>query len=476
MTGNRLFISDFRTLSALGYISSSGEKLRIHPKGAEYKCGFPVFSLHEECGPVLERYIRTDKTPPDRVTLLALAASSGACRSLALAPADTRIGISIGSSRGPTTSIEESHGLFVSQLSESEVGFARGRRHRNGPLEDSAHETSPQMPVTLGEAPSVLQPGVPAYTSPRTTAGTISSSIAQEILQIRGKEGLIIKEDSSSAILSLGTSMTCSSAFHSILIGVGMLRSGLVDKWIFGGAEAPLTPYTLAQMEALGIYTRYPLEAPCRPGILEEFGLGTDQTLKNSFTLGEGSGAGMLSLGASPPEGAIFEVVGIGWGIERTPSPTGISEDGDAFYAAMESALTGVERNSVYGVVAHAPGTVKGDRAELAAIRRIFGHSVPQHNLSERRSTSEGSTSKCKIPVLLSSKHVTGHTFGASGMLSLEFVRALALGAVLPGLPRTLHSEDLSGKRFLINSGGFGGNAVSLIVEWLGDKYLQFAR
>jgi 3-oxoacyl-(acyl-carrier-protein) synthase len=440
MTGSRLFISEFQTLSALGYLTSGHEQHSIAPRPAEYRWGFPVFPLHEDAERRVESFIGREKTPPDRATLLALAASSKACGSLALTSAETRIGISIGSSRGPTTSIEESYGAFVRQLAECGEVYTRGSR-QSGRDREGIDCDACQI-----ETPSQPHPTVPAYTSPRTTAGTLSSSVGQALLQLRSQNGVTEPTAASSEILSLGTSMTCSSAFHSILIGVGMLRSRLVDKWVFGGSEAPLTPYTLAQMDALGIYTHYSLDAPCRPGVLSCWKHDTDQRIKSSFTLGEGSGVGVLSLEGTPPENATFEIVGIGWGMERTPSPSGISGDGEAFYAAMESALSGIEKSSILGVVAHAPGTLKGDRAEIAAIDRTFG----QHK-----------------PVRLSSKHMTGHTFGASGMLSLEIVRAIASGKSLPGLPPCGRGVEPTKWRFLINSGGFGGNSISIVVDWL---------
>ena len=441
--GSRLFISEFQTLSALGHLTSTGSQQIIVPKSPEYRWNFPVFSLHEDAERIVERYRGRDKVPPDRSTLLALAASSGACESLARASSTTRIGVSIGSSRGPTSSIEESHGAFLRQLLEVGGTYTRPSRQREGDRKVKDREGAEKK--ILG-AP---QPSVPPFTSPRTTAGTISSSVAQTILQLRSQMVECGPESFSDEVLSHGTSMTCSSAFHSLLIGIGMLRAGLVDRWVFGGAEAPLTPYTLAQMEALGIYTHYSIDAPCRPGVLSGFGDATETPLRSSFTLGEGSGVGIVSLEDSPPPDAIFEIVGIGWGMERSPSPSGISEDGDAFYSAMESALRGIERASISGVVAHAPGTLKGDQAEIAAIRRIF----------------EGYE-----PGLLSSKHVTGHTFGSSGMLSLEVVRAMASGRSFPGLPSTVEGVKSKGGRYLVNSAGFGGNSISVVVDWLGLK------
>ena len=79
-------------------------------------------------------------------------------------------------------------------------------------------------------------------------------------------------------------------------------------------------------------------------------------------------------------------------------------------------------------VVPHAPGTKGGDEAERAALLMEFGAPVAVH----------------------SAKQLTGHTFGASGPLGLDFACSLL--------------ED-GYERLMVNATGFGGNAVSVIVK-----------
>ena len=78
------------------------------------------------------------------------------------------------------------------------------------------------------------------FTSPSTTLGNISSWVAQD-LQNDGPE--------------ISHSITCSTALHALLNGVAWLRSGMCDKFLVGGSEAALTPFTIAQMRALGVLT-----------------------------------------------------------------------------------------------------------------------------------------------------------------------------------------------------------------------------
>ena len=141
-----------------------------------------------------------------------------------------------------------------------------------------------------------------------------------------------------------------------------------------------------------------------------------------------------------------LEILGIGWAVEETPTATGLSADGLAFERSMRMALSQVPQGvTVDAVVAHAPGSVKGDEAELRAISRTLGDSL----------------------VVCSTKHLTGHTYGASGMVSLAMAQALFAGAPWRGFPYpTGIQRPLKGppRAVLINTAGFGGNSVSLVV------------
>ena len=77
--------------------------------------------------------------------------------------------------------------------------------------------------------------------SPTTTLGNISSWVAHD-LQTQGPE--------------ISHSITCSTALHAMLNGIAWINSGMCDKFLVGGSEAPLTPFTIAQMQALKIYAK----------------------------------------------------------------------------------------------------------------------------------------------------------------------------------------------------------------------------
>jgi 3-oxoacyl-(acyl-carrier-protein) synthase len=79
-------------------------------------------------------------------------------------------------------------------------------------------------------------------------------------------------------------SITCSTALHAILNAVAWLQSGMATRFLVGGSEAPLTAFTLAQMQALKIYANEESEFPCKAFDLTK--------TKNSMVLGEGAGIG----------------------------------------------------------------------------------------------------------------------------------------------------------------------------------------
>ncbi|MGB3144250.1 MAG: beta-ketoacyl synthase N-terminal-like domain-containing protein, partial [Maribacter sp.] len=81
--------------------------------------------------------------------------------------------------------------------------------------------------------------------SPTTTLGNISSWVAHDL----GSNGPEISH-----------SITCSTGLHSVLNGIAWLNSGMADKFLVGGSEAPLTDFTIAQMKVLKIYAAAQVE------------------------------------------------------------------------------------------------------------------------------------------------------------------------------------------------------------------------
>lgn len=287
-------------------------------------------------------------------------------------------GINIGSSRGATSLFEKYHKEFI------ETG-----------------KTSTQS-------------------SPSTTLGNISSWIAQD-LKSNGPE--------------ISHSITCSTALHAILNGIVWINSGMTDKFLAGGSEAPLTPFTLAQMKAMKIYAMTPSEYPCR-----SFDL---QKTENTMVLGEG--AAVVCLEKGKKENALGYITGIGYATETITHGSSISEEAESMQKAMKMALQKTQPSEVDAIVMHAPGTIKGDLSEFRAIEKVFDN---------------------HIPLLTSNKWKIGHTFGASGALSIELALLMLQHQKFIGIPFiTPQNPSKSIQKILINAVGFGGNAVSILLE-----------
>ena len=164
------------------------------------------------------------------------------------------------------------------------------------------------------------------------------------------------------------------------------------------------------------------------------------------MVLGEGAGTTVLTALHGEPRDGDLELLGMGWALEETPSATGVSVDGRAFEASMVMACRALPKGvEVDAVVLHAPGSLRGDQAEVAAVGRVFGD----------------------IP-LCTTKHLTGHTYAASGFVSLELARYLLEGGGWSGLPYRAELYPGSQSPFravMVNTAGFGGNSISVVVS-----------
>lgn len=264
--------------------------------------------------------------------------------------------------------------------------------------------------------------------SPTTTLGNISSWIAHD-LKAKGPE--------------ISHSITCSTALHAVLNGVAWLRSGMADKFMVGGSEAPLTPFTLAQMKALKIYSQHKDEGaaekergfPSRALDLE----------KERSTMVLGEGASVMCMEKGVGKNTLAVIGGIGYATEPLRHNISISSDAECFQSSMKMALGETGPDEVDAIVMHAPGTVKGDLSEYRAIEKVFGN---------------------KLPFLTTNKWKVGHTFGASGALSIELAVLMLRHQQGIKVPFVAHpAEPGKLEKILVNAVGFGGNAVSVLLS-----------
>lgn len=298
--------------------------------------------------------------------------------------ADDNFGINIGSSRGATSLFEKYHSEFLEQKRASTLS------------------------------------------SPTTTLGNISSWVAHDL----GSWGPEISH-----------SITCSTALHALLNGVAWIKSGMASKFLVGGSEAPLTPFTIAQMKALKIYSRNSGPFPCRALDME----------KNENTMVLGEGASVICLERGTKKDALAVIAGVGYATEILEHNISISADAVCFQRSMKMALGDMDPSDVDVIVMHAPGTKKGDLSEYRAIEIVFGGN---------------------IPALTTNKWKMGHTFGASGMLSLELAILMMQHQQFIKLPFVKYdSVPKKINKVMINAVGFGGNAVSVLLKIPNNKH-----
>ena len=256
--------------------------------------------------------------------------------------------------------------------------------------------------------------------SPTTTLGNISSWVSHD-LQSSGPE--------------ISHSITCSTALHSVLNGIAWLKAGMADKFIVGGSEAPLTDFTIGQMRALKIYSTQDDAYPNRALDLEKKG--------NTMILGEGASVCCLELGQK--ENALAYIEGFGYATEILEHNISISAEAVCFQKSMKMALKNTDLNAVDAIVMHAPGTIKGDLTEYKAIQKVFGE---------------------KLPLLTTNKWKIGHTFGSSGMLSLELAVLMLQEQKFIAVPfAKAQNQTKPLQKILVNAVGFGGNAVSILLS-----------
>ena len=302
---------------------------------------------------------------------------------------NSKFGVNIGSSRGATQLFEKHHQEFL----------ATGR--------------------------------TPTLTSPTTTLGNISTWVAHD-LKSKGPE--------------LSHSITCSTALHALLNGIAWLQAGMADRFLVGGSEAPLTAFTIAQMQAMKIYAN-PIN--CHPELGEWACRASDLTkTKNSLVLGEG--AAMACLQSGEHKNALGYIIGFGYATDVLQHSISITDEAECFQKSMKMALQNIALDEVDVIVMHAPGTLKGDKSEYKAIQKVFSKN---------------------LPMLTTNKWKVGHTFGASGMLNLEMAILMMQHQQFIGVPFVAEQNPCKAIRnVLINAVGFGGNAVSVIVSKVFDE------
>lgn len=251
------------------------------------------------------------------------------------------------------------------------------------------------------------------------------------------------------------TVSACASAAHAIADAARLIERGDADLMITGGAEATITPASLAGFcSARAISTRN--DDPARAS--RPFDINRD-----GFVMGEGSGIIVLeSLEHAAKRGAsiLAEILGAGMSADAhhitAPAP-----QGEGAARAMRAALkdAGIRPEEVDYINTHGTSTDLGDIAETDAIKSVFGDHA-------------------RRVIANSTKSMIGHLLGAAAAAELvATIKQLQTGIIHP----TINLDDQDPKcdleytpnkpaqrsiRIAIsNSFGFGGHNSTLVAS-----------
>lgn len=250
--------------------------------------------------------------------------------------------------------------------------------------------------------------------------------------------------------INLTISAACASGSHSVGLGYHLIKSGLQEMIICGGAQE-INKYAMASFDGLGVFSpdeENPSKAS-RPFDASRNGL-----------IPSGGGATLIleSYESAVKRGApiVAEVIGYGFssngGHISTPNMEGPAT---AMKRALEQA--NLEPSDIDYINAHATSTPVGDGNEAKAIFEIFG--------------------ECNTPVS-STKSMTGHECWMAGASELIYSTIMMHNSFVAPNINFEHPDEDSKKInivsttinkkidiFLSNSFGFGGTNSALIVK-----------
>lgn len=250
----------------------------------------------------------------------------------------------------------------------------------------------------------------------------------------------------------------CASSGHAIADAMRYLRDGLADVMIAGGAEAAICPLCVGAfmtMKALSTRNDEP-ERASRPFDLD----------RDGFVLAEGAAMMVLETEEhARRRGApiLAELLGAGNSCDATHI-TAPDDQGLGAACAMRLALRDARLNpeQIDYINAHGTGTPLGDKAEVAAVLRVFG--------DHARKSAGGKL------LMSSTKSMHGHALGASGAVeAVACIRAVRDGVIPPtinldrpdpefDLDLVPHQARERRVRYAMNNTfGFGGHNVAII-------------
>lgn len=240
----------------------------------------------------------------------------------------------------------------------------------------------------------------------------------------------------------------CSTSAHCIGAASQQIAFGLQDVMFAGGGEEISWGMALL-FDAMGAMSSAFNATPERASRAYDAN-------RDGFVLSGGGGAVVLeSLEHAQARGATIlgEVVGFG---ATSDGADMVAPSGDGAVSCMRQAIAGLDDPIDY-INTHGTSTPVGDVPELRAIREVFGDNIPPFS---------------------STKSLTGHSLGATGvqeaiycllMLRQGFIAGSAnietLDPAAQGMPLVRQTRDAPLRTAMSNSFGFGGTNASLVLR-----------
>jgi len=278
---------------------------------------------------------------------------------------------------------------------------------------------------------------------PRAMSSTVSANLATAY-KIKG--------------LSYSISSACSTSAHCIGNAVECIQLGKADRMFAGGGEE--LDWTLSVLfDAMGAMSSKYNDAPTKASRAYDKD-------RDGFVISGGGGIVVLEdLEVAKARGAKIYAEVVGYGATSDGADM-VAPSGEGAVRCMKLAVDGfpgaARRNAPIDYInSHGTSTPVGDITELDAIRKAFGHQ------------GQGG----KLPLVSSTKSLTGHSQGATGaheaiysllMLQHDFVAASAnIDNLDPGAgdyPIARQRIDRAGlSTVMSNSFGFGGTNACLV-------------
>ena len=295
-----------------------------------------------------------------------------------------------------------------------------------------------RIAVVLGVSTAGLDEGLAAVRQMRSGSGwPVHYDYAQQEM---ASGALCVARAIGAAGPVYAISTACSSGAKALATGARLLRSGVVDAVVAGGADA-LSGFTIAGFSALEAVSA----ERCNPLSANRAGI----------NIGEGAALFLMGRDAGPVRLS-------GWGESADAHHMSAPEpSGRGAAEAMQRALrrAGLSAADIDYVNLHGTATAQNDAMESLAVERVLGLDVP----------------------VSSTKPLTGHALAAAGAIEAAFAwHALsddargrlpvhwwdgARDAALPALrvvnPGSVHERPV--RHVLSNSFAFGGSNAALV-------------